>query len=43
VVSHEGWRRVDAAEREAGERATPAKPREKLVRVEHMLKVAREG
>ena len=38
VVDYEGWRRIDAAERAAGEAA--GKPREKLVDVRDMLRVA---
>jgi hypothetical protein len=38
VVDCEGWRRIDAAERAAG--AAVGKPREKLVDLEEMLRVA---
>ena len=39
VVDAEGWRRIDAAERAAG--AAVGKPREKFIRVDDMLAVAR--
>lgn len=38
VVDAEGWRRIDAAERRAGEKQ--GKPREKLVDVEEMVRIA---
>ena len=38
VVDCEGWRRIDAAERAAGEAA--GKPREKFVDVRDMLRAA---
>jgi hypothetical protein len=38
VVDGEGWRRIDAAERAAG--AAAGKPREKIVDLEEMLRVA---
>ena len=41
VVDAEGWRRIDAAERAAG--AVVGKPREKFIRVDDMLAVAKNG
>lgn len=38
VVDHQGWRAIDSHERERGE--AEARPRVKLVRVDHMLRVA---